>query len=140
MAGMVAWAFLYYGHASTRLLDGGLTKWTAEDRPLSDVASAPEARTFSGRLDPSVLCTLDQAKAAVDDDGAVFWDVRTTEEFDGSQQGWKPPPRLGHLPGAIHVNYTELFDPDDGTLRPATDVTHLLGERGITPESAVSTY
>lgn len=28
--GMVAWAFLYYGHRDVRLLDGGLAKWSRE--------------------------------------------------------------------------------------------------------------
>src|SRR5690348_8696113 len=28
--GMVVWAFLYYGHADVRILDGGVAKWLAE--------------------------------------------------------------------------------------------------------------
>ena len=35
MAGMTAWAFLYYGHPDIRYLVGGLAKWTAEGLPLS---------------------------------------------------------------------------------------------------------
>ena len=58
----------------------------------------------------------------------------------GRQGGFDPPPRLGHLPGAIHPDYTELFDGDSGTLKPAAELTALLGARGITPEAAVLTY
>ena len=29
------WALRYYGHQAVAVLDGGLTKWVAEDRPLS---------------------------------------------------------------------------------------------------------
>ena len=140
MAGIVAWAFLYYGHPDTRLLDGGVTKWTAEGLPLSSDAPTHEPRTFAPRPVEGVLCSLDQAKAAAPDNGAIFWDVRSLGEFDGSAAGWNPPPRLGHLPGAIHLEYTELFDSDDGTLKPAAEVTSLLGAKGITPESAVATY
>src|SRR5688500_15552417 len=32
--GMVAWTFLYYGHADVRILDGGVAKWVAEGRAL----------------------------------------------------------------------------------------------------------
>lgn len=32
--GMVAWTFLYYGHADVRILDGGVAKWIAE-RPAA---------------------------------------------------------------------------------------------------------
>ncbi len=33
--GLVAWAFMYYGHQDVRLLDGGFEKWSREGRPVS---------------------------------------------------------------------------------------------------------
>ena len=140
MAGMTAWTFLYYGHPDIRYLDGGLAKWTAEGLPLSSDAPTHEPRTFAASPLEGVYCRLDQAQASVDDDGVVFWDVRSLGEFDGTTPGWNPPPRLGHLPGAIHLEYTTLFDADDGTLKPAAELTALLGAKGITPEAAVVTY
>jgi len=139
-AGIVAWAFLYYGHPETRLLDGGLTKWTAEGLPLSSDAPAHEPRAFAARLVEGVYCSLDQAKASVNDDGGVFWDVRTLGEFEGTTKGWNPPPRLGHLPGAVHLDLAELFDADNGTLKPAAELTTLLGATAISPEATVATY
>ncbi len=139
-AGIIGWAFLYYGHPATRLLDGGLTKWTAEGLPLSSDAPAHEPRAFAARLVEGVYCRLDQARASADDDGVVFWDTRSLGEFEGTTKGWNPPPRLGHLPGAIHLEWAELFDADNGTLKPAAELTSLLGAKGITPEVAVVTY
>ncbi len=71
MAGMTAWAFLYYGHPDIRYLVGGLAKWTAEGLPLSSDPPAHERRTFAARLVEGIHCSLDQAKASVDDDGGV---------------------------------------------------------------------
>ena len=139
-AGVVVWAFLYYGHADVCLLDGGLKKWTAEVLPISDEAPAHEPRTFAARLEESVFCSLDQAKASVEDDTVVFWDVRGLGEFDGTKKGWNAPPRLGHLPGAIHLEWSELFDSDSGTLRPADELNTLLGAKGITPQATVVSY
>ena len=139
-AGMVAWAFLHYGHPDTRLLDGGLTKWTAEGRALSEDSPAHEPLTFAPRLEANVYCSLDQAKAAVDDEGVVFWDVRSVGEFEGTKKGWKAPPRLGHLPGAVHLEWAELFDSGDGTLKPADELNTLLGAKGITPQATVFAY
>ena len=59
-AGIVVWAFLYYGHPDTCLLDGGLTKWTAEGQALSSYAPAHEPRAFTARLEEGVYCSLDQ--------------------------------------------------------------------------------
>ena len=139
-AGIVAWAFLYYGHPDTRLLDGGLTKWTAEGHPLSSDAPAHEARAFEARLVEGVYCSLDQARAFADDDDDVFWDVRDLGEFEGTKKGWNAPPRLGHLPGAIHLEWAELFDADSGTLKPAAELTALLRTQGISPEATVVAY
>ena len=139
-AGMVVWALLYYGHPDTRLLDGGLTKWTAEGRPLSKDAPAHEPRAFTARLAEGVYCSLDQAKASVDDEGVIVWDVRSVGEFEGATKGWKAPPRLGHLPGAVHLEWAELFDSDNGTLKPAAELTTLLGAKGITPQATVVAY
>ena len=146
-AGLVVWAFLYYGHADAALLDGGLTKWTNEGQPLSNdglprsnEAPAHEPRAFTARLEEDVFCSLEQAKASVDDHSVVAWDVRTVEEFDGTKKGWNAPPRLGHLPGAIHLEWAELFDSDDGTLKPADELNTLLGAKGITPQATVFTY
>ena len=140
MAGMTAWTFLYYGHPDIRYLDGGLTKWTAEGLPLSSDASNPEPRTFTASPVEGVYCPLDQAKNSVDDDNVVLWDVRSLGEFDGTTTGSDAPPRLGHLPGAAHLDYTELFDADNGTLKPAAELTTLLGNIGITPQATVVTY
>ena len=139
-AGIVVWAFLYYGHPDTCLLDGGLTKWTAEGQALSSDAPAHEPRAFTARLEGGVYCSLDQAKAAVDDDEVIFWDVRGVGEFEGTTKGWNPPPRLGHLPGAIHLEWAELFDSDNGTLKPADELNTLLGAKGITPQATVVAY
>lgn len=140
MAGMTAWTFLYYGHPDIRYLDGGLAKWMAEGMPLSADAPAHEPRTFRARPVEDIYCRLDQAKAAIADQGTLFWDVRSPGEFDGTTASWNPPPRLGHIPGAIQLDYVDLYDADSGTLKPAAELTALLAAHGITPESAVATY
>ena len=66
--------------------------------------------------------------------------MRSRGEFEGTTEGYNPPPRLGHLPGAIHLDYTELFEANHGTLKTVADLTTLLGAQGITPEAAVVTY
>ena len=46
MMGMVAWAFLYYGHHDVRLLDGGFHKWTQEGRAVSTQATSYPQTVF----------------------------------------------------------------------------------------------
>jgi thiosulfate/3-mercaptopyruvate sulfurtransferase len=140
LAGMIAWALRYYGHADVRYLDGGMAKWVTETLPTTTDTPTHEARTFTTTLVEDLFCSLDQAKAGVADGSVLFWDVRSEGEFDGSAAGWNPPPRLGHMPGAILLDYVELFDIGDGTIKTAAELTTLLAGKGITPESTVATY
>lgn len=140
MAGMTVWAFLYYGHANTRLLDGGLPKWKAEGNPVTTEVSSREPRTFTPKVMDGLYCGLDQAKTSLGQSGVVFWDTRSLDEYTGASAPFNAPPRLGHLPGAVHLEWSELFDQDPHTLKPAAELKALLTSKGITPESAVTTY
>ncbi len=58
MMGMVACAFLYYGHTDVRLLDGGLAKWSRENRPVStQVADYPYATFVPNPAGADLLLT-----------------------------------------------------------------------------------
>jgi thiosulfate/3-mercaptopyruvate sulfurtransferase len=140
LAGMTGWAFRYFGHPHARYLDGGMAKWNSEGLATSADAPTHEPRAFTADVVDDLFCSLEEAKASVADGSVVFWDVRTDGEFDGTEAGWSPPPRLGHMPGAVHLNYVELFDSNGGTLKPADELNALLAAKGITPESTVTSY
>jgi thiosulfate/3-mercaptopyruvate sulfurtransferase len=138
--GMVAWAFLYYGHQDVRILDGGITKWLAEGRPLTTTVPAVSPTTYGARPVEAQCCSLEQAKAAVDRDDFVFWDTRSREEYEGKKAGYTTSSRLGHLPGAAHLEWTELLDPETRTLKPANELQEMLAACGITPDKQVAGY
>jgi len=102
--GMVAWAFLYYGHPDVRILDGGIAKWSRENRPVTtEVVDHPPA-IFIPKPQESLYCSLNQAKVAVSQPKTVFWDTRSTEEFEGTRAGFGPPIRMGRIPGGVHLD------------------------------------
>jgi thiosulfate/3-mercaptopyruvate sulfurtransferase len=139
--GLVAWAFLYYGHQDVRLLDGGFEKWTCERRPVSlQPASYPET-VFNAKPIEAIYCSLDHARASHGRPETVFWDTRSLAEFHGAGEGHgKPPPRPGHIQGAAHLDWVELIDPDTKTFKPAAELRALLESKGITPQREVNTY
>ncbi len=140
MMGMVAWAFLYYGHSDVRILDGGFAKWSAEHRPISTQAVDKPHAIFVPIPHEAVYCSLNQAISAAGQSKTVFWDVRSLEEFEGTSAGFGPPVRLGRIPGAVHLDWSELFDQDTKTLRPAKELDALLASRGINPDHEIDTY
>jgi thiosulfate/3-mercaptopyruvate sulfurtransferase len=139
--GMVAWAFLYYGHADVRILDGGITKWQAEGRPLDTRLPVWPSVTYVARLVEAVYCSLEQAKAGVRREDFVFWDTRSADEYAGNATaGFGSVPRPGHIPGAANLDWTELLDPERRTLKPAAELRQMLEARGITPDKQVAGY
>jgi len=139
--GLVAWAFLYYGHQDVRLLDGGFEKWSREGRPVStQTASYPET-IFNAKPVEAIYCSLSHAKASHGRPETVFWDTRSLAEFHGGGEGHgKPPPRPGHVEGAVHLDWLELIDPNTKIFKPAPELRALLESKGITPEREVNTY
>ncbi len=140
LMGMVAWAFLYYGHLDVRILDGGLAKWSRENRPISTQATDYPHAIFVPKPQEAVYCSLNQAKSAVSEPKTVFWDTRSLEEFEGTSAGFGAPVRKGRIPGGVHLDWSELFDQDTNTLKPAKDLHALLGSRGISPGYEIDTY
>lgn len=139
--GLVAWAFLYYGHQDVRLLDGGFEKWTREARPVSTQPANYPAAIFDAKPVDAIYCSLSRAKAAHTGPQSVFWDTRSLAEFHGAAEGHgKPPPRPGHIVGAAHLDWIELIDPETKTFKSAADLRALLESKGITPEREVNTY
>lgn len=139
--GLVAWAFLYYGHQDVRLLDGGFEKWSREGRAISmEPASYPEANFTAKQVD-TIYCSFSHAKASHGRPERVFWDTRSLAEFHGAGEGHgKPPPRPGHIAGAAHLDWIELIDPEAKTFKPAAELRALLESKGITPDREVNTY
>jgi thiosulfate/3-mercaptopyruvate sulfurtransferase len=123
-----------------RILDGGLAKWNAEGRPLDTRPAEWPQVTYVASPVEAVYCSLEQAKAAAARDDFVFWDTRSAREYAGEVAGFGSVPRLGRIPGAAHLDWAELLDPESRTLKLAAELRRLLQTRGITPDKQVASY
>lgn len=132
-AARLAWTLRYYGHKRILVLDGGYDKWVAEDRPTSLLLTAA--------VPPSHYRVSAPGKARAEGDyvltqlgnpSVIIWDTRTPEEYDGRKVR---ADRGGHIPGATHLNWTELQQEIDGVkvLKSETEIRVLLANHGITP-------
>lgn len=129
------WVLDYFGHATKRILDGGLPAWVAAGQPLS--TEAPSAATpeavpgdYPANADENRLATLDQVVLALDDPMVAIVDARTADEF-----------AAGHIPGAINVNYPMNAVPDDPkTYLSGEELTRLYADAGVTPDQLVVPY
>ena len=133
------WALNYYGHANVKVMNGGWRSWVLEGRPVSFDRPAPRAgATFTPKPDASLIVKADELQAACQLSDTVAWDVRSDGEYDGSNS--RGNQRVGHIPGAIHLEWFNVMDRDTHRFKPAAEVRALLNENGITPDKAVYAY
>jgi thiosulfate/3-mercaptopyruvate sulfurtransferase len=131
-AARLAWTLRYYGHEKTLVLDGGYQKWAAENRPTTlrpTMAATPSHYRVS--VPGTARAEADYVLTQLGNPSVVIWDTRTPNEYDGSD---KRADRGGHIPGAIHLNWTELQHEVDGVkvLKSESEIRALLASRGIT--------
>jgi len=153
------WALRAYGHDRVAVLNGGLTKWKAEGRPLDAAIPLPDPAAFSARPRPEWLATAEEVgEALIDPSRRVrIVDTRPIEQYVG-EAIWTPlgsrflPPdetwievdgrlmRAGRIPGAVHLNSSGNLNPADWTYLSPSELRERARAAGLEPEDRVVTY
>ncbi len=95
VAARVWWALRVYGHDRVAVLDGGITRWLAEGRPIVSGPEQVAPAVFTPRFRPELYATKEQVRAAVDNPLAPrLVDARMDGAWDAAS---------GHIPGATRL-------------------------------------
>ncbi|HTE84641.1 MAG TPA: sulfurtransferase [Dehalococcoidia bacterium] len=129
----------FYGHGSFRILNGGLTKWVAEGRPVVTAAPQPRSATFTAAVAaPELRMTAEQVMSAIGTPGTTIVDVRRDTEFRGEEVRAK---RGGHIPSAIHALWQENLNWEgDRTFKSAETISDRYKRLGVGPDQKIITY
>jgi thiosulfate/3-mercaptopyruvate sulfurtransferase len=133
----VWWMLRAVGFDDAAVLDGGLSKWIAEGRPLSKepAAYAPEPGLS---VRPRELFTdRHGVLAALGDGSARVLNCLREEQHLGTAD-WHYG-RPGHIAGSVSAPAAALFRPD-GTFRPAEELRRFFAERGVVAGTKVVAY
>lgn len=115
-AARVWWMFRSFGHPAVTLLDGGITRWRAERRPLESGEVIPVPARFVARLDGLRLRDRSEVQAALERADAQVVDMRSVGRFHGIDPEPRPQLPSGHMPGAINLPFNELVHADGTAL------------------------
>ncbi|MBI3148992.1 MAG: sulfurtransferase [Betaproteobacteria bacterium] len=128
----------FFGHQRVRVLNGGFRKWLKEGRPVTQAVPVIERKKFVPSPQPEKIVTRDWVRRNLGAKGVVFADTRSFNEYIGREQ---PPgaARGGHIPGAIHLEWTN-FSADTASFKGAAEIEAALKARGIKRETQVVTY
>ena len=119
------WVFKYLGHRDVRLLDGGMTKWMQEERPLTvDVPAIEPVDYLPNPVNHGMRAGRDDVLRVLNTSGTTIIDHRSSEEYSGERvapHGMADfgAERYGRIPGAVHLPYSSLLNEDDTFKTPA---------------------
>ena len=145
-AAYALWVFGLFGHADTRLLDGGRQKWLAEDRPMNLEPADRKTTDYPvvERSDAPIRAFREDVLAHLDIGGPMV-DVRSPGEFSGELMHMPDYPqegalRGGHIPGASNVPW-KMAANDDGTFKGRDELEGIYqNDLGLGPDDDVITY
>ena len=120
--GRIAWELIAAGYEDVKIVDGGIKALKAAG--VETVKGAAEPKPVSveiDSIDETHVINTDELKEIYDDCKIV--DTRTDKEYNGKTMYGEA--NGGHLPGAIQIRYTDLFN-SDSTLKSNEDLTKMF--------------
>ena len=132
------WMFRAMGAQEVSVLDGGLPKWMAEQRPVESGPASPlPAATFRPSARPELLANLAAVRAALQAGDQVL-DARAADRFAGRAAEPRAGLRSGHMPCALNLPFPGVLNPD-GTMKQGAALTRAFRSAGVDLERAVVT-
>lgn len=128
-----------FGHRNVALLNGGLPKWLAENRPVTALVPRPRPATFTAKLDKAWVRNKEELLANLGNPREQVIDARAAGRFAGSAPEPRPGLRAGHIPGSINLPYDKLADAKSRTLLPAQKIETLFREAGVKRDRPIVT-
>ncbi|MGE3588923.1 MAG: sulfurtransferase [Ilumatobacteraceae bacterium] len=127
------------GFDAASVVDGGLTAWLADGRPVSSDAPVQPPATFEAHLRPELVASRDEVESMLGSDSACLVHALPQPLFSG-----KVPiahGRSGRIPGSVSVPAVSLTDPATNRLKPLDHTRELYASTGaLDPERRIVAY
>jgi thiosulfate/3-mercaptopyruvate sulfurtransferase len=131
------WMLRAIGFDDAAILDGGLDKWKAENRPLSTEPSTYPAATLTLRGRPEIFVGKEEIKTAIGKSDTLTLNALSLEQHKGT--GGVTYGRPGRIAGSSCVPAASLFGPDKA-LKPIAELRAAFEGVGAAPDKRVLVY
>jgi thiosulfate/3-mercaptopyruvate sulfurtransferase len=133
----VWWTFRLFGAEYVHVLDGGLPKWKAENRPLEQGEVMRPHSHFVTRTPENIVATRGTVERALAEKNAQVVDARPADRFRGEAPEPRPGVRPGHIPGSLNVPSSTLTH--NGRLLPPDRLRAAFAAGGVDLERPIIT-
>ncbi len=123
------------------LLDGGIDKWRAEQRPLSTETPQVKPAKLAVRVRPAILVDTAAMRALAEPNrNAVLIDARPAKEYSGEQLS-EDVKQAGHIPGATSLYWMDmLVSRENPVLRPEAELRKMYADAHASVDHPLVTY
>ena len=126
-----AWFMLrMFGANYVAVLDGGLAQWKAGVRPLASGVESQRHRHFTPWQDDRRLRDKQALLANLTARAEQVVDARSAARFAGASPEPRPGLAAGHIPGALNLPYSALFD-EAGRYRSKPEIRAAFEGAGV---------
>jgi thiosulfate/3-mercaptopyruvate sulfurtransferase len=138
------WLLRAHGHEDVRMLMGPREQWVQLGHEWStDAPAVAESAHPPVVANDGLLASREAVQSAIDDPAQLVLDVRAEGEYTGElfwpSGATEDVGRTGHVPGAVNVPIS-LLRAEDGTLRPADQLSGVFEQAGLAENKGVITY
>jgi len=126
----VWWMFRAFGYRDVAVLDGGLPKWLAEGRPVTEEEPDIRERHFTGRHNASMVRDVTQVASAAKLGTEQIVDARSAGRFRGVDPEPRAGLRSGRIPGSCNVPFLDLMN-GDGSMKSVEETRAIFEAAGV---------
>lgn len=136
-AARVYWTLKLVGIKNVSILDGGFAAWKAAGYPVESGVKQPTPTIFSVEFNKAMLIDAGAVQKLAGTDAAVLIDSRSSDLFSGKERA-PMVKAYGHIPGAINIAHTVLYDDKTNRLKSKAELAAALNQ--VPAQGAVVTY
>lgn len=134
------WLMKYFGHNKVSIMNGGFAKWTKEKRETSASAETAAPSKYKASANESMYANADTVLKGISDAKTVIIDVRSADEYKGLKSMGPAPKIMGHIKGAVNLDYEKTNLNQDGTFRSANDLRSAYEAQGVKKDKDIIVY
>ena len=138
-AGRLYWILKYMGAKDVDILNGHIKAWKKARKPITKKKTKVEAATFTPAVNNAIYADMAYVKKNLKNDKVVIVDVRSQKEYDAKAKDDKNITRKGHIDGAVHFEFKNVFN-EDGTIKSKEEIIKAAKNAGITADKEIILY
>lgn len=133
----VWWMLRSVGFDNAAILDGGMDKWLAENRPVSSTPQEYPAASLRARPRPELFVGKAEMRSAIGDAGTCSINALAPDLHSGANDRYGRP---GRIPGSVNVPAANLQDKATLALLPPDQVASVFEKVGADKSKRILIY